>query len=333
MNVSIVILNWNGKSLLETFLPSVLQYRDGADVYVVDNASTDDSVTFLQTNFPEVTLIENNSNGGFAKGYNDALSKINADVYALVNSDVEVTEGWISSVVAYFKTHPEVAIIQPKIRDYKSKSSFEYAGAAGGFIDQYGYPYCKGRIFNTLEEDINQYNVPDRIFWASGACFFIRAKVFHQLNGFDEDYFAHQEEIDLCWRAFNAGYKCAYIPSSVIYHVGGATLDAANPKKTYLNFRNSLLTMLKNLPKNQLWSILISRLFLDGIAGLKFLSAFKFSHFLAVIRAHFSFYGMFPRYWAKRKDLLTKKTNYYNHRHIVWQYFIRGRKTFTSLKK
>jgi len=333
LNVAVVILNWNGKALLEKFLPSVVRYSQEATVYVADNASTDGSVDFVRAHFPSVRCIENKENGGYAKGYNDALANLTEDVFVLVNSDVEVTESWLPPVIHYFETHPNTAIIQPKIRDYKSKSTFEYAGAAGGFIDRFGYPYCKGRLFDTLEEDQQQYDEIDRVFWASGACFFIRAEAFRALNGFDEDYFAHQEEIDLCWRANNAGYTCAYVPSALIYHVGGATLAAVNPKKTYLNFRNNLLTMLKNLPTKQLWFTLIMRMVLDGVAGFKFLISFKFAHFWAILSAHISFYRMFSTYWKKRKQQATKVDQYYQHQSVVWQYFVRHRKTFTALKK
>ncbi|MBS3993601.1 MAG: glycosyltransferase family 2 protein, partial [Bacteroidetes bacterium] len=254
LTVAVVILNWNGRKLLEQFLPSIVNYstNEYTKIYVADNASTDDSISFIKKTFPTVSIILNKENGGYAKGYNDALKNINADVFALVNSDIEVTENWITPVVDYFLQQPEVSIIQPKIKDFKNKEYFEYAGAAGGFIDSYGYPFCRGRIFDTVEKDQNQYENTKKIFWASGACFFVRTSVFMQLNGFDESFFAHQEEIDFCWRAYNSGHQVYYLPSSEVYHVGGATLNEANPKKTYLNFRNSLYTLTKNLPKNKL---------------------------------------------------------------------------------
>ena len=243
MKIAVVILNWNGVLLLEKFLPSVLKYSLEATVYVADNASTDDSVSYVKTFFPSVKIIKNSTNLGFAEGYNQALQLIEADFFALINSDIEVTENWLQPILKTFKNEPNTAIIQPKILDFKNKEYFEYAGAAGGFIDQYGYPYCRGRIFDTLEKDNGQYDDNCEIFWATGACFFIRSTVYRELNGFDPVFFAHQEEIDLCWRVFNNGYKIKYISNSVVYHVGGATLQLGNPKKTFLNFRNSLLML------------------------------------------------------------------------------------------
>lgn len=247
MKIAVVILNWNGQKLLEQFLPSVTTYSKNADIYVVDNASTDTSMAFVNANYPEVKIIQNKENGGFAKGYNEALKKVDADIFCLLNSDVEVTKNWLEPIVEAFKNNAEVAIMQPKLLDYKQKDYFEYAGAAGGFIDKFGYPYCRGRIFNTLEKDEGQYNDTHSIFWASGACLFVRSYVFKELNGFDESFFAHMEEIDLCWRAKNLGYKIIYTGRSQVYHVGGATLANSNPKKTFLNFRNSLFALVKTL--------------------------------------------------------------------------------------
>ena len=232
--IAVVVLNWNGAKLLEQFLPSVVAYSDEAKIYLVDNASTDNSIAVVKEKFPLVTIIQNDGNYGFAKGYNLALQQVGEEYYALVNSDIEVTENWLAPTLSIFETEPNVGIIQPKILDFKNKEYFEYAGAAGGFIDQFGYPYCRGRVFETIEKDNGQYNDEVEIFWASGACFFIRKEVYQKLNGFDGDFFAHQEEIDLCWRAFNLGYKAKYTSSSVVYHVGGATLNESNPKKTLL---------------------------------------------------------------------------------------------------
>ncbi|MNF50287.1 N-acetylglucosaminyl-diphospho-decaprenol L-rhamnosyltransferase [compost metagenome] len=271
MKLAVVILNWNGIKLLEQFLPSVVKYSPESTVYIADNASTDDSISYIRTFFPSVKIVKNDSNLGFAGGYNEALQHIDADIYALVNSDIEVTENWLQPIIKTFESEPKTAIIQPKILDYKNKEYFEYAGAAGGFIDQYGYPFCRGRLFDTLEKDYGQYDDNCEIFWASGACFFIRAAVYNELEGFDGGFFAHQEEIDLCWRAFNKGYKIKYNSESVVYHVGGATLQQGHPKKTFLNFRNSLLMLTKNLPKDKLYWILFCRMILDGIAGLQFL--------------------------------------------------------------
>ena len=326
MKLAVVILNWNGKELLEQFIPSVIAHSKEADIYVADNASSDDSVEFLKTNFPQVQIIQNTINGGYAKGYNDALKHIEADVFCLLNSDIEVTPNWLSPIISEFKSNPNTAIIQPKILDFKKKTHFEYAGAAGGFIDKYGYPYCRGRIFDTIEKDHGQYDDTTSIFWASGACLFIRKSVFESLNGFDESYFAHFEEIDLCWRAFNAGYFSKFVGTSTVYHVGGATLNALNPKKTYLNFRNSLFTITKNA-EGFLFRIIVTRLIFDGIAGLKFLLGFKFLHFSAILKAHFSFYHHLNRLLKQRKQL-PKKKNYFETQSIVWSYFIKNRRHF-----
>lgn len=325
-NIAVVILNWNGVQLLEQFLPTLIQYSPEADIYVADNASTDTSIAFVQHNFPTVKIVQNDSNYGFAQGYNEALKHIDAPIYALVNSDIEVTENWLQSISATFNKEPQTAIIQPKILDYKNKSYFEYAGAAGGFIDKYGYPYCRGRIFETIEKDYGQYDDECEIFWASGACFFIRSGVYKELNGFDDDFFAHQEEIDLCWRTINKGYTIKYNPKSVVYHVGGATLQQGNPKKTFLNFRNSLLMLTKNLPTASLFRILFCRMILDGIAGIQFLSQGKWVHFTAILKAHFSFYRLFSNTYKKRNAFQTKK--YYKVKSIVFSYYIKGGKVF-----
>ena len=320
--------------MLEKFLPSVVKYSDyeNVEIYVADNASADDSVSFVKQAYSQIKIIQNTINGGFAKGYNDALQHVEADIYALVNSDIEVTEGWLKHVIAAFENEPNTAIIQPKILDYKNKNKFEYAGAAGGFIDKFGYPFCRGRIFSTLETDKNQYNDETEIFWASGACFFIRSAVFHELRGFDEDYFAHQEEIDLCWRAKNLSKTIKYVGTSTVYHVGGATLKETNPTKTFLNFRNSLFSLAKNLPKNRLIQIILARLLLDGFAGLKFLTEAKPKHFVAILKAHFSFYRYFFKMIHKRKKS-AKKADYYKVNSVVWQYFILGKKQYNNLLK
>jgi GT2 family glycosyltransferase len=327
--IAVVILNWNGEKLLQQFLPSILQYSENATVYVADNASTDNSITILKSNFPTVKIIENSSNFGFAQGYNEALQFVQEPYYVLVNSDIEVTENWLKPVIELFETDPEIAIIQPKILDFKKKTHFEYAGAAGGFIDKYGFPFCRGRIFDTVEEDQGQYDEETEIFWASGACFFIRKEVYDKLKGFDADFFAHQEEIDLCWRAFNLGYKAKYTSKSVVYHVGGATLDASNPKKTYLNFRNSLFMLLKNIPKNKLFAILLIRMILDGIAGTKFLFQGKFQHFGAILKAHYSFYNKSIVFYHKRNVIQNEK--YYKVNSVVYLYFMKTKKQFSNL--
>lgn len=318
--IAVVILNWNGVKLLEQFLPSVIQFSAEATIYVADNASTDSSINFVKENFPTIKIIKNDGNHGFAKGYNDALQHIDAELYALVNSDIEVTENWLKPIIETFDNEKQTAIIQPKILDFKNKEYFEYAGAAGGFLDKYGYPYCRGRIFETIEKDNGQYDDNCELFWASGACFFIRSTVYHELEGFDAAFFAHQEEIDLCWRALNEGYIIKYNSQSIVYHVGGATLQQGNPRKTYLNFRNSLLMMVKNLPKKGLLSTLFIRMVLDGIAGVRFLFQGKFQHTIAILKAHFSFYGLFFAYKRKRKDFQIQQ--YYSVKSIVYLYYV-----------
>ena len=332
MKTAIVILNWNGEKLLEQFLPSIVNFSaNEAVIYVADNASTDASIAFVKEFFPAVNIVENVLNGGYAKGYNNALQSIEADIYCLINSDVAVTKNWLPPILEVFKKEKNTAIIQPKILDFKNQKKFEYAGAGGGFIDFFGYPYCRGRIFNNLEVDNHQFNDVTDIFWASGACFFIRANVYHQLNGFDEDYFAHQEEIDLCWRTQNISLAVKYVGTSTVYHVGGATLQETNPHKTYLNFRNSLLNIVKNVPKKWFLFLIFFRLLLDGIAGLKFLIELKPIHTFAILKAHLSFYRNFFKFLRKRKKL-QKKVNYNIHTSIVWQYYIMRRKKFKDLK-
>ncbi|MDR6967508.1 GT2 family glycosyltransferase [Flavobacterium arsenatis] len=329
MNIAVVILNWNGVQLLEKFLPSVITYSPEATVYVADNASTDNSVEFVRANFPSVKIVINNNNYGFAKGYNEALKHIDAEVYALVNSDIEVTENWLSPIIETFEKDFDTAIIQPKILDYKNKEYFEYAGAGGGFIDKFGFPFCRGRIFDTIEKDDGQYDDDIEIFWASGACFFIRSKVYNELNGFDADFFAHQEEIDLCWRAFNMNYKVRYCHSSKVFHVGGATLNEGNPRKTYLNFRNSLLMLTKNLPASSLFPTLFLRLCLDSLAGIKFLTQGKFAHFFMILKAHFSFYRRFIKNHRKRER--KQYSNYYLIKSVVYRYYTGSGKVFDKL--
>lgn len=324
--IAVVILNWNGAKLLEQFLPSVVAYSNEATIYVADNASTDASIQVIKEHFPSVKIIQNDANYGFAKGYNVALEQVEEDYYALVNSDIEVTENWLAPVLFIFENELEIGIIQPKILDYKNKEYFEYAGAAGGFIDQFGYPFCRGRIFETIEKDHHQYDDEREIFWASGACFFIRKEIYRRLKGFDDDFFAHQEEIDLCWRAFNLGYKAKYTSKSVVYHVGGATLNEGNPRKTFLNFRNSLLMLVKNIPDSQLVGIIFVRLLLDGLAGIQFLIKGKFKHCLAILKAHFSFYTLIRKNYNKRGS--TQKNNYYHTKSIVYRYFIKNGRVF-----
>lgn len=320
--IAIVILNWNGAKLLKEFLPSVVNYSQEGTVYVIDNASTDESLLFLKEDFPSVQIIQNKENFGFAQGYNEGLQNIEEEIYCLVNSDIEVTENWLTPILSHFEQHSNTAIVQPKILDYKKKTHFEYAGAGGGLIDKFGYPYCRGRIFDTIEEDNGQYNDTRKIFWASGACFFIRKNVFRELNGFDADFFAHQEEIDLCWRSFNRSYDTFYCGQSTVYHLGGGTLSNSNPRKTFLNFRNSLLMLTKNLPTQSLLFILFGRLILDGIAGIQLLFNGKLKHFISILKAHFSFYVLFFKTVKKRKS--SNNSLYYHKTSIVFDYFIKN---------
>ena len=332
MKLAIVILNWNGEKLLAQFLPSIVDFSsDSADIYIADNASSDDSVAYVTHSFPSVKIVRNTSNGGFAKGYNEALRSIEADLYCLINSDVEVTSNWLTPVIEVFKREKNTAIIQPKLLDYHYKRKFEYAGAGGGFIDFYGYPYCRGRVFHCLEKDEGQFNDTTEIFWASGACFFIRSQVYEQLGGFDEDYFAHQEEIDLCWRTQNEGYDVKYVGASTVYHVGGATLQESNPRKTFLNFRNSLINIVKNVPKQWFLFVFFSRLVLDGFAGVKFIVEMKPIHTWAILKAHLSLYRNFFKFLKKRQRL-QKKHHYHLHTSVVWQYFILCKKKFKQLR-
>ncbi len=332
MRIAVVILNWNGKELLSSYLPSVIQYSEGADIYVADNASTDESVAFIKTNYPSIKIIQNSINGGYAKGYNDALKHVKADIFCLLNSDVEVTKNWLTPIEKAFNELPEVSIIQPKILDLKQKDHFEYAGAAGGFIDQLGYPFCRGRIFQALEKDQGQYNDIKEIFWATGACMFIKSDVYNEVAGFDEDYFAHQEEVDLCWRAKNAGHKVFYVGTSEVFHLGGSTLSNMNPKKTYLNFRNSLFSITKNLPIRKAFLIIFIRLVLDAVAAIRFVFQLRFKHFFAILKAHLSFYRHFRKMYRKREkaNFILK---YYVTKSIVWSHFVHQESDFTALVK
>lgn len=333
MTYAIAILNWNGRALLEQFLPSVTQFSQEAQIYLIDNASTDDSVHFTQQNYPQIAIIQHNTNGGFSKAYNDAMPYIKEDVVCLLNSDVEVTQDWLQPIQTLFEKHQNLAVAQPKLLDFKAKNKFEYAGAAGGFMDKLGYPYCRGRIFDTVEPDLQQYDDEKNIFWASGAAFFIKKTVFEEVGGLDEDYFAHQEEIDLCWRVQNYGHEVMYTSKSVVYHVGGATLSAMNPKKTFLNFRNSLFSLLKNLPYSKALPIIFIRLILDGVAGLKFLAGGEFKHCWAIIKAHFSFYYHIRSICSKKYKFKPQYSPIFYPISIVWNYYAKGQKTFNDVYK
>lgn len=320
MNLAIAILNWNGKNWLEKFLPNVISHSENTDVYVIDNASTDDSVLFLKLNFPQVKIIQNTENHGFAGGYNEGLKKIDAEIYCLLNSDVEVTENWLKPVLDLFQKDLKIAAVQPKILDYNRKNFFEFAGAAGGFIDNLGYPYCRGRVFENIEEDKGQFDDETEIFWASGCCLFIRSEDFRKQNGFDARFFAHQEEIDLCWRLKNDGKKIFYTGKSTVYHVGGGTLNKQSAQKTFLNMRNNLSMLVKNLPFSVVFWIILSRLILDGAAALYFAFKNGLPHLWAVLRAHFSFYAELPETIKLRGKKQIR--NYYQCKWLIFKHFI-----------
>jgi len=333
MKTAVVILNWNGKHWLEKFLPNVISESSDATVIVADNNSSDDSIKFLKENYPNIRIIQNDGNFGYAKGYNLSLKQIDAEYFVLLNSDIEVTKDWISPIIALMDSDKTISACQPKLLDYNNKNKFEYAGASGGYIDKFGYPFCRGRIFDDLEEDKGQYNKATEVFWATGACLFVRASHFWEVGGLDEDFFAHQEEIDLCWRLKNKGYKIMVEPKSVVYHVGGGTLQVGSPLKTHLNFRNNLYMMFKNLPLSSLFIIIPIRLVLDGIAAITFLANKKgVSHLFAVMKAHFAFYFEIPKLITKRRKISQKsslkgKTNY----SILIKNKGRGIKNFSDL--
>lgn len=321
MKVAIAILNWNGRSWLEKFLPTVILHSPEADIYVIDNASTDNSTEIVRKSFPMVKIVENSGNNGFAAGYNQGLRHIDADIFCLLNSDVEVTAGWLIRVREIFKNNSEIAVVQPKILDYYNRDHFEFAGAAGGFLDNLGYPYCRGRLFETIEKDSGQYDDETEIFWASGCCFFIRSEDFWGQNGFDERFFAHQEEIDLCWRLKNSGRSIIYTSNSTVYHIGGGTLNKQSARKTFLNIRNNFTMLLKNLPANAIFPVLLTRLILDAAAAVHFGLKMGFPHLLAVLRAHFSFYRQIPGTLKLRKR--PQMLKYFDAKFIIFKYFLK----------
>ncbi|MBI2721525.1 MAG: glycosyltransferase family 2 protein [Bacteroidetes bacterium] len=338
LTVSVVILNYNGKYFLEKFLSNIIRHSAPHQIYVADNGSTDDSVAFLKTNFPFVKLIENKCNYGYAQGYNVALSQIPTDYFILLNSDVEVTPNWINPVIELMRNNPGIAACQPKLIDYKNHAYFEYAGASGGFIDKFCYPFCRGRLFTSVEKDEGQFNDETEIFWATGASLFVNAKAFWKVGGLDKDYFAHMEEIDLCWRLKNIGYKIYVVPKSIVYHIGGGTLNKFSSRKTFLNFRNNLITLTKNHPSKNLFFKILYRMVLDGVAACRFLLAGTPKHFFAVIRAHFSYYSMIPSTLRKRKEMKNLEdfrfsTSCIYNGNIVFDYFLKKKKKFTSLDK
>ncbi len=334
--LAVVILNFNGKSFLERFIPSVLAHTP-ADypIYVADNGSTDGSVALLREHFPTVRVLQLPVNAGYAGGYNAALAQIQAQFYVLLNSDVAVTPDWIPPVLALLESDRDMAACQPKLLSCDRPNEFEYAGAAGGYLDRLGFAFCRGRLFDTLETDQGQYNDNRPVFWATGACLFVRASAFWQTGGFDASFFAHQEEIDWCWRVQRVGYTVWACAESVVYHVGGGTLPKSDPHKTYLNYRNSLLMLYKNLPVGRLWSTLLLRLVVDGLSSVRFLTAGQLAEIGAVLRAHFAFYGQVSRLRPVRQALLTEDKPgvvlpiYPGS--VVWAYFGKGKKTFGQL--
>ncbi|GHT43096.1 glycosyl transferase [Bacteroidia bacterium] len=335
---AVIILNWNGKRLLEEFLPALVRHTPAAEaeIIVADNASGDDSLAFLKAAYPDITVFPLAENHGFAGGYNRAMSGLGHQYVVLLNSDVEVSEGWLTTAVAYLDAHPDVAALQPKILAQRNRTQFEYAGAGGGFIDKYGYPFCRGRILDTLESDNGQYDTPAEVFWASGACLFVRLKDFEEAGRLDEQFFAHQEEIDLCWRLHTHGKKVVCLPQSVIYHVGGATLKPNEPRKIFLNSRNNLLMLYKNLPKAQYWKVMFVRFFLDYAAAAAFFAQRKPRQALAIFAARRDFHRKKSQYKALREQNLTRaagkipSTIY--QKSMLLQYYLRGKKRFEQFQ-
>ena len=334
-STAVVILNYNGAEMLRHFLPSVVKFSPEAEVIVADNGSTDNSVEVMRDEFPAVRLILLDKNYGFADGYNKALQQVTAQYYILLNSDVEVTEGWLAPMLAFMDANDDVAACQPKLLSYKEKTSFEYAGGAGGFIDRYGYPFCRGRIFDTVEKDCGQYDTPADLFWATGAALMIRSADYRSAGGLDGTFFAHMEEIDLCWRLRARGRRIVCVPGSTVHHVGGATLAKSNPRKTFLNFRNNLLMLYKNLPPHELAPVMRRRAILDYVAAVKFLLTGNIGDFKAIMAARREFARIRESYASARAENLEKcvggdvpqRTNF----SILWQYYVKGRKRFSDL--
>lgn len=331
--VAVVILNYNGKKFLEQFLPNVIENTDAtlADIVVADNASTDGSVEFMKQAFPDIRLIVNDFNGGFATGYNQALRQVDAEYYVLLNSDIEVTHHWIEPIVELMDADQSIAACQPKILSYHDRTKFEYAGAAGGYIDQYGYPFCRGRLFQHLETDQGQYDDTKEVFWATGACLFVRAELYLQHGGLDDSFFAHMEEIDFCWRMKNLGYKIYCCPQSKVYHIGGGTLPKSSARKTYLNFRNNLSLLYKNLPSGRVFWTLFYRVLLDWVAAIKFLAGGGLGDFWAVIRAHFAFYRRIPSLKKVRQQHPHGRVGEMYLRNIVFDNYLKGKRRFSEL--
>lgn len=334
-DVAVVILNWNGKHFLEQFLDKVVAYSGDARIIVADNASTDDSITYLKQNFPSVEIIQNPENGGFAKGYNEALDQIDSKYYLLLNSDIEVTEHWLEPLVECM-SDPTVSGCQPKVRSFKQRELFEHAGASGGFLDKNYFPFCRGRMFDHNETDTGQYDEPMEIFWATGAAMMIRSDVFHAHGGFDVDFFAHMEEIDLCWRVKKSGGRFMVVPQSTVFHVGGGSLPYDSPRKVYLNFRNSLMMLIKN-HEGLLFPKLFWRMSLDGIAAFRFLIRGEFTNFWAVFRSHMYQYAHLRTLLKKRKAVRQSRTGF-NPKglykgSIIWNYYAKGVRKFSDLNQ
>ncbi|MBC3538121.1 glycosyltransferase family 2 protein [Rufibacter sp. H-1] len=330
-----VILNWNGRRWLEQFLPSVLENSPKADVVVADNASSDDSLSFLAQQYPQVRTIRLQENLGFCEGYNQALRQVEATYYVLLNSDVEVTPHWLDPMVELLEKNPQIAACQPKIKSFQQRTHFEYAGAAGGFLDAYGYPFCRGRLFDTLEEDRGQYDDVRPVFWATGACLFIRASAYWEAGGLEKEFFAHMEEIDLCWRLQNLGHQIYYQGQSTVYHVGGGTLPKANPRKTFLNFRNGAALLYKNLSDEELTKVFYTRLALDGVAATQYFLKGEWKEVKAIWQAHRTFFAEMD-YWKRKRqeNSVKKKTTQltgWSQQSVVWQYFVKGKKEFSTL--
>ena len=333
INTAVVVLNWNGINWVKKFLPILIEKSKDVNIYIADNASTDNSVEYVNDNFPNVKVLKNFSNEGYAKGYNDALETLKEEFFVLINSDIEVTDNWIKPIINLMEANSDIAACQPKILSFHDRNKFEYAGACGGFIDTLGYPFCRGRIFSDLEDDNNQYNDITEVFWASGACLFVRAKYFKEVNGFDNDFFAHQEEIDLCWRLKNKGYKIMVNPNSAVFHVGAGTLNTSSPLKTYLNFRNNLFMLYKNLSVLKLIITILFRLPLDGIAALSFAKKENgLGHVFSILRAHLVFYVSIPLLSLKRKKIDQKKNLTGQKKFsILFKYYFLGIKKFSNL--
>ncbi|SHM90601.1 hypothetical protein SAMN05444266_11378 [Chitinophaga jiangningensis] len=334
-SVAVVILNWNGKKFLEQFLPSVCKSTYGnLQLIMADNASTDDSVAYVEQHYPQVRVIRNPGNNGFAGGYNEALQHVEADIYVLLNQDVEVEAGWIEPVVAMMQQDPKIAACQPKLRSWHNRDEFEYAGAAGGWMDILGYTFCRGRILYTTEKDLGQYDDPQDIFWATGAALFIRSHCFHEAGGFDADFFAHMEEVDLCWRLKRLGYRICYCPQSVVYHVGGGSLPQGNPRKLYLNFRNNLMMLWKNLHSEDRWIVLSQRFFLDILAAMKSLAAGKPKDMKAIFKAYIDYRRWRRNYKhdSRLPDVKLMTLSGVFHGIMIWRYYFLQHKKFSELK-